>query len=118
LKNEAYTDCNPPEPVTDYRPGFVPFATKWDKEQRTLTIFELDNKAGLSSKILERIRWFGHTLYDCTGCYTQLVVADRFGVDEKLVWTVKDEIAWEYVPTGEWLSESEIERRESQTAHG
>jgi hypothetical protein len=104
--------------MADYQPGFAPFAPIWDKQNQTVKIFEIDNTAGLTPKKLERICWFGHTSYDRTGCYTKDVLLDRFGVDEKFIRTVMDEITWEYVPTGEWLIESEIERRESNTTHG
>jgi hypothetical protein len=38
-------------------------------------------------------------------------------MDEKKVWQVKDEIMWTYEPTGEWLSEAEIERREKSSTN-
>jgi hypothetical protein len=94
--------------------GFVPDATEIIGD--TLYIYEIEDTCRITSEKLAAIRTFGHDLYDTSipQYYTVLVVIDRYGINETVVWRVKDEIMWTYEPTGEWLSESEIERREAE----
>jgi hypothetical protein len=101
--------------VGDYTPGFIPDATIWDAANQTIKVFEIEDTSRINAQKLRTIQRFGHDLYDETGCYTELWVTDRWGMDEKKVWQVKDEIMWTYEPTGEWLSETEIDRRERST---
>jgi hypothetical protein len=98
--------------------GFIPDATELIGD--TLYIYEIEDTNRITSEKLAAIRTFGHDLYDTSipECYTVLVVVDRYGINETIVWRVKDEIMWTYEPTGEWLSESEIERREAQSEKG
>jgi len=102
----------PAEEMYDYSPGFIPDATIWDEKHKTVLLYEIEDTSKITYNKLSAIILFGHTLYDCAGCYTELWVVDRYGVEEKRVWRVKDEIMWTYEPTGEWLSEAEIEERE------
>ena len=89
--------------------GFIPDGTEIVGD--TIFIYEIEDTSKLTEAKLSNIQLFGHDLYDTAGHYTILVVVDRYGLDEKQVLTVKDEIMWTYTPTGEWLSETEIEKR-------
>jgi hypothetical protein len=103
--------------VSDYNPGFVPDGTIWDATSQTIKIFEIEDTSRINALKLRAIQNFAHSLYNCNGCYTELWVTDRWGMDEKEVWQVKDEIMWTYEPTDEWLSEAEIERREKSSTN-
>jgi hypothetical protein len=102
----------PAESVSDYASGFVPDATVWDEANRTISLFEIEDSSKINAVKLRAIKRFAHDLYDLTECYTQLWVVDRWGMTEMKVWQMKDEIMWTYEPTDEWLSESEIDKRE------
>ncbi|MGA2281234.1 MAG: hypothetical protein ABSG80_13120 [Verrucomicrobiota bacterium] len=90
--------------------GFVPDATEVVGD--TLFIYEIEDTNKLSETKLDIIQMFSHDLYDTRGYYTVLVALNRYGTEETRVWTVKDEIKWTHGPTGNWLSESEIEKYE------
>jgi hypothetical protein len=94
----------------DLQQGFIPFATLFDEEQKIIRLFDFETSI-TDQKLFSIERW-GHNFYDLTGYYSELWAIDKFGLEQKRVWRVKDGIAWTYAPTGEWLSDSEIERRE------
>ena len=90
--------------------GFIPDATEVIGD--TLFIYEIEDTSKLTEAKLKTIQLFGHDLYDTAGYYTVLVVADRYGLDERRVWTVKDEIVWTHTPSEKLFSETEIEKLE------
>jgi hypothetical protein len=94
----------------DWQPGFIPFATLFDEEQRIIRLFDFETS--ITDRRLFLIGRWGHDFYDENGYYSELWAIDKFGLEQKRVWRIKDEITWTYNPTGEWLSDSEIERRE------
>jgi hypothetical protein len=98
----------------EYTAGFIPAASRWDKKNETIYLYEIETTANIPSSKLSAIQLFGHDIYDEAGCYTQLWITDRYGMNPHKIWDVKDEICWTYEPTGEWLSESEIEKREKK----
>lgn len=97
-----------------YTAGFIPAASRWDKKNQTIYLYEIETTANIPSSKLSAIQLFGHDIYDETGCYTQLWITDRYGMNPRKIWDVKDEIAASYGPNREWLSISEIEKREQK----
>lgn len=91
-----------------YSPGFVPDATEVRGD--TLFILEIEDTNPLTDHKLERIKLFAHDFYDETGLYTVLIVTDRYGMNERQIWAVADEIGWQDVTTGEVMSETEFNR--------
>lgn len=71
---------------------FVPDAIEPDFEEETLRIYAIDGLSTLTRDGIHVIEQFGHTLYNYSGWYSELWVVDRYGVEEKLIWAVKDEI--------------------------
>ena len=107
--------CKHHEPAEEItKAPFVPDATLLDLEKRELTLFEIEDTHPLPMRKLETIQRFGHDAYDCMFLYVKLVCTDRYGMNERVVWDVNDDIAWTYLPTGEWLSNNQIDKREAE----
>ena len=94
---------------------FIPDAT--DVEDDVLFIYEVEDTSSLTMLKLDRISFFAHDLYDETGIYTELHVLDRYGLNERKVYDVRDEIMWFHgdpdLGPCDWISETEINKRDS-----
>ena len=82
---------DPTDEVGDYETPFIPAATHWDEANKTLQLFFLAEPAGEKSTAIQR---FGHELYDCAKCFTEVWVVSPDGSTESKWWDVRDEVSW------------------------
>lgn len=79
----------PDDALADYEASFMPSATHWDHETKTLQLFFFSDPAGERRTAIQR---FGHEMYDCANCYTEVWVISSDGLTESKSWDVRDEI--------------------------
>jgi hypothetical protein len=83
-----------PVPVAKFRCDFVPTAVRWDRNSRTLHLYEISSSEAFPDGTFEAIKDFAERLHDCTGCCTAIWIADGNGCDPVKVWDVRDELIW------------------------
>jgi hypothetical protein len=81
----------PKDEVADYEAPFMPAATHWDHTTKTLQLFFLSDPEGERTTAIQR---FGHELYDCAKCFTEVWVISPDGLTEHKWWDVRDEVSW------------------------
>jgi hypothetical protein len=81
----------PMDEVGDYEAPFIPAATCWDDANKTLQLFFLSDPVGEKSTAIQR---FGHELYYCAKCFTEVWVISSDGSTERKWWDVRDEVCW------------------------
>jgi hypothetical protein len=81
----------PSESVGDYEAQFIPAATGWDHDNKTLKLFFMSEPSAEKMTALER---FGLELYECAKCFTEVWIVSADGLGETKCWDICDELAW------------------------
>jgi hypothetical protein len=77
-----------------FRCDFEPTATRWDRNSRTLHLYEISSSEAFPDGTFDAIRDFAERLHDGAGCFTAIWIADGDGCDPVKVWDVRDELIW------------------------
>jgi len=83
-----------PEHPRRFRADFVPTATRWDGQNRTLHIYEISSGAAMPDGTFDAICDFAERLLDGAGCHTAIWIADGNGLNPVKVWDVRDELVY------------------------
>jgi len=75
-----------------FRADFLPTATRWDRHNHTLHIYEISSAAAVSDGTFDAIRDFAERLLDDAGCRTSIWITDGDGLNPVKVWDVRDEL--------------------------
>lgn len=73
---------------------FHPTAARWDRDSRTLHLYEISSSEAFPDGTFDAIREFAERLHDGAGCFTAIWIADGDGHDPMKVWDVRDELIW------------------------
>ena len=83
-----------PVPPAKFRFDFIPAAVRWDRNSRTLHLYEISSSEAFPDGTFDAIRDFAERLHDGAGCFTAIWIADGDGCDPVKVWDVRDELIW------------------------
>ena len=72
------------------QPAFNPECEPWDV---TLELWEIEDTNPLTEEKLRAISMFANDLYDMSFVFTELWVCDRYGLNHRKVYDVRDDIA-------------------------
>jgi hypothetical protein len=75
-----------------FRADFLPTATRWDRQNRALHIYEISSGAAVSDGMFDAICDFAERLLDSAGCRTSIWITDGNGLNPVKVWDVRDEL--------------------------
>ena len=83
-----------PEHPDKFRADFLPTATRWDGNNRTLHLYEISSGLAMPDGTFDAICDFAERLLDGTGCRTAIWITDGNGHNPVKVWDVRDELVF------------------------
>jgi hypothetical protein len=94
------------------QPAFNPACGPWDM---TLELWEVEDTCPITREKLRAIRVFANDLFDLSEYFTELWVCDRYGLNRRKIYGVRDDIEGGDIPDAEphewWIDDTWVREK-------